>query len=189
MTEVNNSREIAEIMESAMHEFSEAMEHREQLSTRIGARTTQIIRFGMAGLTILGAALFYLIFILTKDFGVITDEMKLISGYMQNMNENFYAVAGDLEEMKQTMFVLSRNVDVMPAINDSVRQMDDSLNTMSGDLHIMVEPITNMNRNVATLAGNLQLMNRQMTDMNISVGNMSGNVHQMAKPMKMFPFQ
>jgi hypothetical protein len=33
------------------------------------------------------------------------------------------------------------------------------------------------------------LLNRQLGDMNLNVGSMSGNMHQMAKPMKMFPFQ
>ena len=49
MANNDTPREVAEIMENAMHEFSEAMYHREQLSIRIGRRTTQIIRFGMFG--------------------------------------------------------------------------------------------------------------------------------------------
>ena len=53
MANNNDPREVAEIVESAMHQFSEAMYHREQLSIRIGRRTTQIIRFGMFGLSVL----------------------------------------------------------------------------------------------------------------------------------------
>ena len=53
----------------------------------------------------------------------------------------------------------------------------------------MVEQIHYMNGNVSSLAANMQLLNNQFTDMNRSVGHMSGNVNQMAKPMKIFPFQ
>jgi hypothetical protein len=46
-----------------------------------------------------------------------------------------------------------------------------------------------MNGNVGAMTGSMQLLNRQLGDMNLNVGSMSGNMHQMAKPMKMFPFQ
>ena len=77
--ENNNPKEIAELVAGSLEDFRKGMEAREQLSTRIGARTTQIIRFGMFGLSILGLALFYLIFILTKDFATITDEMGMMA--------------------------------------------------------------------------------------------------------------
>ena len=64
----NNQKEMLEIVERSLDVFSKGMEYREQLSFRIGRPSTQIIRVGMLGLSILGLALFYLIFILTKDF-------------------------------------------------------------------------------------------------------------------------
>ncbi len=83
--ENNNTREVAEIVESALHEFNESMAHREQLSIRIGKRTTQIIRSGMISMLTLGLALFYLIFILTRDFSAITEHMDDMSGNMHQM--------------------------------------------------------------------------------------------------------
>ena len=46
-----------------------------------------------------------------------------------------------------------------------------------------------MNASVAAMTGSMQLLNRQLVDMNLNVGSMSGNMHEMAKPMKMLPFQ
>jgi hypothetical protein len=43
----NKQREIAEIVESSLKVFRESMEVREQLSIRIGNRTTRIIRTGI----------------------------------------------------------------------------------------------------------------------------------------------
>ncbi len=71
----DNQKEIIGMVERALDDFRQGMEYREQLSIRIGRRTTQIIRFGMSALSILGLALFYLIFILTKDFSNITTHM------------------------------------------------------------------------------------------------------------------
>ena len=137
----NDSREVAEIIENAMREFNESMYHREQLSIRIGRRTTQIIRFGMIGLLALGLALFYLIFILAKDFSAITEHMDDMSGYMSTMDRNFVVVAETLPRMQTTLDGLNRNITVMPALNQSVGNMDTSLGALSTDMHTMVDQL------------------------------------------------
>jgi len=185
----NNSREVAEIVESALRNFNEGMAHREQLSIRIGRRTTQIIRFGMISMLMLGLALFYLIFILTKDFGAITVHMDDMSGYMSNMNQNLSVVTKTLGQVDQTMAVLNDSVMVMPALSRSVDSMDSNLGTLSSDMHIMVGQLDDMNSSVSNMTMSMQILNNQFVDMNRTVGHMSGNVNQMAKPMKVFPFQ
>jgi methyl-accepting chemotaxis protein len=189
MANDNKPRELAEIVENAMREFNEAMHHREQLSVRIGRRTTQIIRFGMFGLSVLGLIMFYLLYILTADFAKITSNMESISGRMTNMNGNFDAVSRDMGRLRQTLVLMNDNITVMPLMNNTIGGIDDNLGALSNDLHAMLEQINHMNGNVAAMTGRMQLLNRQLGDMNLNVGSMSGNMHQMAKPMKMFPFQ
>ena len=75
------------MVERSLDDFRKGMEYREQLSIRIGRRTTQIIRFGMTGMAILGLALFYLIFILTKDFSDIRMHMTEMSGNAHDMEK------------------------------------------------------------------------------------------------------
>jgi methyl-accepting chemotaxis protein len=185
----NNTREIAEIVENALSEFRRGMEAREQLSIRIGRRTTQIIRFGMFGLSVLGLALFYLIFILTKDFATITDEMERMSGYLDTMEGSFTSVATDMTSIRQTLHVLNDNVMVMPVISRTVGNMDASLAAMSSDLRTVTGQMASMNSNMASVNGNMQIMNKQISDINLVMGHMAGNVNQISKPMKMFPFQ
>ena len=185
----NNPREVAEIVESALRNFNEGMAHREQLSVRIGRRTTQIIRFGMFSMLMLGLALFYLIFILTKDFAAITVHMDDMSGYMSNMNQNITVVTTTLGQVEQTMAVLNDSVRVMPDLNRSVYNMDLNLGALSSDLNSVVDHLDLMNGNVLSMASSMQILNNQFVDMNRTVGHMSGNVNQMAKPMKVFPFQ
>ena len=115
--------------------------------------------------------------------------MAEMSGYMHNMEKNFTSVAGTITQVHETLLILNNSITVMPALNSSVGNMDNNLGVLSTDLHAMVEQVQYMNGNVSSMAGSMQLLNNQFTDMNRTVGNMSGNMHQMAKPMKMFPFQ
>ena len=184
----NNQKEIAGMVERALDDFRQGMEYREQLSIRIGRRTTQIIRFGMIALSILGLALFYLIFILTKDFSNITTHMIEMSGYMNSMEKNFTSVAGTITQVESTLVRLNEHITVMPALNDSVGSMDSNLGLLRTDLHSMVEQIEYMNGNVLNMANSMQVLNNQFNDMNRTVGNMAANMHQMAKPMKVLPF-
>lgn len=112
MAEDNRPAELAGIVENALHEFSEAMRHREELSIRIGRRTTQIIRFGMFGLSVLGLIMFYLLHILTTDFARITSNMEVMSGRMTNLNDNFTRVSNDIGDLRQT---LTRKLADFPA--------------------------------------------------------------------------
>lgn len=185
----NSPRELAEIVETTMREFNEGMAHRENLSIRIGRRTTQIIRFGMTSMLMLGAALFYLIYILTTDFAVIREHMEKMSGHMSSMESDFSTVAGDINRVQKTLARVNENITIMPDMNASIGNMDTSLISLSGDMHSIVEQIYAMNNSVGNITANLQLMNKQFTDMNITVGHMAGTVNTMSKPMKMFPFQ
>jgi len=184
----NNQKEIAGMVERALDDFRQGMEYREQLSIRIGRRTTQIIRFGMIALSILGLALFYLIFILTKDFSNITTHMTAMSGNMSNMERSFTTVAGTITQVERTLVRLNEHITVMPALNDSVGSMDSNLGLLRTDLHSMVEQIEYMNGNVLNMTNSMQVLNNQFNDMNRTVGNMAANMHQMAKPMKILPF-
>lgn len=135
----NSPRQIAEIVENSLREFNEGMAHRENLSIRIGRRTTQIIRFGMTSMLMLGAALFYLIYILTSDFAVIREHMEKMSIHMSSMDSNLTSVASDIGQVQGTLTAINENITIMPAMNSSVSNMDNSLITLSGDMHSMVE--------------------------------------------------
>ena len=184
----NNQKEIVGMVERALDDFRQGMEYREQLSIRIGRRTTQIIRFGMIALSILGLALFYLIFILTRDFSNITTHMTSMSGNMSNMEKSFTTVAGTITQVERTLTRLNEHITVMPALNDSVGSMDSNLGLLRTDLHSMVEQIEYMNGNVLNMANNMHILNNQLGDMNRNVASMAANMHQMAKPMKVLPF-
>jgi tRNA(Phe) wybutosine-synthesizing methylase Tyw3 len=103
MVEDSRSIELAGLVADSLHAFSEAMHHREQLSIRIGRRTTQIIRVGMFGLSVLGVIMFYLLHILTTDFARITTNMDMMSDRMTTLNDNFARVSNSVVDLQQSL--------------------------------------------------------------------------------------
>jgi len=76
--ENNNPKDIAELVATSLEDFRKGMDAREQLSIRIGRRTTRIIRFGMAGPSILGI-------IMNRAVGSMGANMHEFSKSMKSM--------------------------------------------------------------------------------------------------------
>jgi methyl-accepting chemotaxis protein len=76
----------------------------------------------------------------------------------------------------------------MPALDNSVRDMDANLAGLNTDLHAMFEQIRYLNGNVAGMTNSVQVLNNQINNMNLTTGNMADSMHQLSKPMKAFPF-
>ena len=72
------SREMMEEFRQGMNDFNSAMQAREDFSLRIAKRTTQIIRFTLFGLGVLGITMFFLIWTLTNNMDLITDHMRVM---------------------------------------------------------------------------------------------------------------
>jgi len=142
----------------------------------------------MTGLSILGLILFYLVFILTKDFSHITSHMTAMSGCTNSMGLEFASVAGTISEVEKTLLLVNENIGVMPTLDSSVRSMDANLAGLNTDLHAMVEQIQYMNGSVAGMTNSVQVMNNQINNMNLTIGNIAESMHQLSKRMKAIPF-
>jgi len=70
----------------------------------------------------LGAALFYLIYILTSDFAVIRLHMEKMSGHMEAIENSFTEVTGDIDQMRASLDSMNGNVTVLPAMSASVTE-------------------------------------------------------------------
>jgi methyl-accepting chemotaxis protein len=144
----NGQQETAVLVAQALEDFRKGMEYCEQPSIRIGRRPTQIIRFGMTGLSILGLILFYLVFILTKDFSEITGHMTAMSGYMNSMEQEFASVAG-------------LNTD-LHAIVEQIQYMNGNVAGMANSVQVMNNQINNMNLTMGNMAENMHHLSKPM---------------------------
>ena len=62
-----DTRELVEIVENAMLQFNDAMQKREEMSVRIGRRTTQVVRVGAVTVALLSVAVIFLTVALKND--------------------------------------------------------------------------------------------------------------------------
>lgn len=195
MAESNNFIEIAEIVENTMREFNSAMKRREELSIRIARRTTQILRFGIVGMTLLTVVVVFLIHTLTKDTNTMTqrlDEMAIsmrhINKNLDLVNENIRDVKHSVEQVKFSLDQVEEHIKVMPVMNNFVGQISDNMIAMNRNINHMNENIASLNDNIDIISLDMAKMSHQFGGLNSQLGVMGYNVDRMASPMKFFPF-
>jgi methyl-accepting chemotaxis protein len=171
--EINS--DVIEIVSLAMNDFRTGMEHKIELSTRIGRRTTQIIRYGLISVLALAGAMFYLISTLTSDFARITH-------YMDTMSIS----ADNLATVEKTLVKISQSVSVMQNMDQTMADLNGNTADMSTDLKVMVQQIAGVRKDVNSMSRNFAVLNYNVDGMNMSVQRMSGSVHKMSRPMDMF---
>lgn len=186
--------EIAQSIENSMKEFHDAMKLREELSVRIGTRTTQIIRFTMFITAFLGAAMFCLIYVLMDNMSNITHRMIDMSSYMNQMNQKFTIVAENVKDMRQSVDSMNQYISSMPVMTESVNAMRVNIAGMSADISKMSENMNAMNqhisfmdKNMSTMSIDMMSMNQQFISVNSKLGIMSYDVNRMSAPMRIFP--
>jgi len=187
--------EIAKCIENTMKEFHDAMKLREELSVRIGSRTTQIIRFTMFVSAFLGVAMFCLIYVLMDNMNNITYRMVDMSNYMNQMNQKFTIVAENVKEMRQSVDSMNKHISSMPVMTESVSamrvhiaDMSENMGQMSVDMNSMNQHISLMDKNMSTMSMDMMNMSQQFISVNNKLGIMSYDVNRMSAPMRIFPF-
>ena len=113
--------------------------------------------------------------------------MTDMSGYMNSTEQEFASVTANISEVQQTLLLVNKSIGIMPALDNSVRNMDASLAGLNTDLHAMVRQIRHINGNVAGMTNSVQVLNKQIDNMNLNKGNLAGSMRQLSKPMKAFP--
>jgi len=188
MSENENPREIAELVESSLREFNLAMQRRETLIFEISAQTAQLIRFSMISLTVWAAAMFALIIILLSDMGNITQRLDEVAGYMKNISQNLTVVAGNVYEVKHSLDNLDEHVKVITMMNDSVTNINTNINDINTSINQINSSVITLSDNIALMRVDLAKMNHQFSGLNSQLGVMGTNVNRMTAPMKFFPF-
>lgn len=179
-----DNHEVMQRVENSVHEFYEAMKIREEMSIRIGRRTTYITRFTMALIVLMGLVLFYLVATLSSQIKVMSEHMVVMTSHMDDMRKDIHTLPsinhhmvnmsgqmGDIrhevEQVATTMRFIDKHVSVMPAMKNNIAGMDNEMSSI--------------NRKMNTI-------NSQFANMNQSVGRMNYDVNRMAEPMSRIPF-
>lgn len=187
-----NLQTVATTVAVAMADFKEGMrmqqenvEQHRQLSIRIGARTTQIIRFSLFSILVLGLAMFFLVYILMQDMHSMNKRMNEMSGHIAGMHAHFTAVASHTEQMNQSVQEMAR---YFPNMGGSMVNMDGYMASMSEDIRGLSGNVEKLQGDIYVMRQDMNNMSHQFVGVNQRLGSMGHNVHRMAAPMKMFPF-
>ncbi len=172
----------------AMADFNNSMKLRDELSVRIGKRTTQIIRFSMIGMTLLTAAMFFLIYTLTTNMNDITTRMNDMSKYMSSMNDNFVEITNNMKIMQQSVDKMARNIEVMPQMNQAILAMGQDIQAMDASMEKMQKSMSTMDSNIQIMSINMAAMSNHLGMMTGQVSGIGYSVNRMAGPMQFFPF-
>jgi len=178
-----NPQEIAEIIESAMREFNLAMKYREDVSNLTRKRAEQIIRFSIIGLLLLGIAMFYLLYTLTKSMSSITMRVNEASSYIENVNVNLQAVSTNLFSIRESIDHTNQLINTMPVMTQSVNQMSgdmdkiqaslDNINFNISVMPVMDDSINQMSANIFDMTGNMKTINNSITTMSNDIAKIN----------------
>lgn len=138
MKKEQKQREVSEVVEKTMADFLEAMRLRDELSIRIGRRTSQITRIGAITVSLLSIAIVYLTASLNKDMGRMADRMDDISARMALMEEHFQGVRQDTREMKGAVIQMS---DGIYRVDHKMGVMNTNVNYMGRNVSQMANPM------------------------------------------------
>lgn len=133
-------QDIAASVEKTMADFLEAMRLRDDLTVRIGKRTSQIIRVGATTVSLLSLAIVYLTISLNKDMAIMVDRMDEISNTMKQMNASMASVpvmATSVGTMSHDVTEMTRQ---MHYLNGNVGSMGYDVNRMSAPMRMFPMP-------------------------------------------------
>jgi uncharacterized protein YoxC len=140
-------------------------------SFEASARRWELVVYpSMLAFIILAAYGFFLIYKLTDDIGKITVQMADIQHSMVNINKNFSSTTNNMNTVaknmvKMTGYMKQMSQDIkeqnaaMGAIVVSVRDMNESVNSMAYTMHTISYDTRVMGRNIEDVSGPMRFMN------------------------------
>ncbi len=141
-------------------------------SFEASARRWELVVYpSMLAFIILAAYGFYLIYKLTDDLGHIVGQMEAISVSMVNINQNFSSTTNNMNTVSRNMVKMSGYMEqmshdikeqnhAMGAIVVSMRDMNDSIDSMAYTMYQMSQDTQVMGRNIENVAGPMRFMNK-----------------------------
>jgi len=183
--ELNN--QMMEEFRQGMREFNDAMQKRESFSLRIAKRTTQIIRFTLLGMAILGIAMFFLIWTLTNNMNQITDHMSVMSKDIKAMRMDFHQVATDVKSISKDITFVRKDISALnhslAFMQTDLSKLNQSVAGMGGNILTIRRILAQMDKSIHKMDLSVNGLDQKVGLLTISVGGMSGNISRMSRDM------
>lgn len=135
------SRDIALIVESTMNDFCEAMRLRDELSIRIGRRTSQIIRVGAVTVSLLSLAIVYLTASLNRDMSSMLKRMDTMSTSVQKMESHVAEMSQNIHSLPEMTASVIAMQNEMKGMNHQIHWLNGNIGSMGHDMNRMSAPM------------------------------------------------
>ena len=156
-----------------------------EVKKELTQRLNYAIRVGTVILGIIAISI--LILLLT-----LSSQISRISGVVHDMNQDFSAVAGHMEQIKANITSMEQRVSLMEAITQQTAVMQQEMGSINSDMRNMVATINGIRHHVTGVRGNIDHIANTIDHMNANVQGMSHDMYRMGQPArsmnKMFPF-
>lgn len=179
---------VFRIIEERLEDLLKREEDVDFRGVRDSQRTNLIGRISIVLVMILTPPVFYLIWTLVGDMGIITERMDYMKVQVADMRTDFDEVAMRMTEIDTSVSNMSNNIAVIPP-------MELRLHGMRGDVDTIAAAMGGIAPNVTTIDHTLGIMDQDMAQMsyvfgflNRDVFSMTRHVNQMSSPMRMIPF-
>lgn len=192
MAEINNA--ILERVEATLKDFREGTKYTNDLSVRIGKRTTSLLRVIAFCFLLIGILLAYLITTLRVEIGDFLGEMKLMNSNVEKMTTAVLQMDQTTQSMSSYLTVIPT---VMPAMSQDLTMMSKEVGTMNQHIKSMTQqmqylPLMSKNmeamgQDTFVMSSEIVKMKQEMQGINYILDKMSKDMGKISKPMRMFP--
>jgi hypothetical protein len=127
------------ITESVEHVISKSMDEMTKVFSASSRRWELIIYPSLFAFILLAAYGFFLIYSLTQDIHVVSQEMVIMRKSMQNIDTHVASMSGNVSKMTYTIEAQAKTIHEM---NGHMRNMTMSLGRMTHDMSIMNDSVS-----------------------------------------------
>lgn len=136
-----DSRDLVVMVESTMNDFCEAMRLRDELSVRIGRRTSQIIRVGAVTVSLLSLAIVYLTASLNRDMSRMLVRLDTMSTSVQKMELHVADMSQNIRSLPEMTTSVGTMSHEIKGMNYQIHWLNGNIGSMGHDMNRMSAPM------------------------------------------------
>jgi archaellum component FlaC len=180
--------EVFRIIDERLREAVRREEDTDYRSSKANRVTQTVGRLSMIVIALLTPPVFYLIWTLVMSMGVITERMQVMHAQVDQMEHRFDEVAVRMTTINRSVSNMSRNISVIPPLEQRMLGMRDDMGIISGSMDGIAPSVHAIDQILGGMDQNLARIDYVFGFLNRDVFRMRNDVNQMSSPMRMIPF-
>jgi archaellum component FlaC len=178
--EPNKDIDINEhLFKEAIENLKQAVSYQSTSQRRVSKRVKILIRSVMIGMASTLIFIFYLVYILTQQVEALSTSLDAIS-------EETSGMLNSIEQIEIVMMTFDAHMNVLPAINQSITEIDDNLYSLTGNMSGVTNNVSQVTSELRSLRGVLASMSNKVDVLDNTLLQINKDVNDVSKPLKRF---